>query len=410
MSRTVLRDLTLVILACSLSVPAQAQNAVTDWSLKSAAAITAVRGPASSLYFLALVHGAMYDAAVAVDARYKPFRAHVHKRRPTSERAAIVSAAYHVLHERLPALEPGLSDDYATYIATIGDGPAKQNGLALGEEVARRWLALRVADGFNASPEYIQAPPGPGVWEPTLPAAPADFVMTQVLPYVLSSNDQFRPLGPPSLTSAAYATAFDEIKALGRVDSTQRSAEQTELALFWSEHAGAQWNRNLRAIAIDAGLGLTETARLLAMTHVASADAFVSCFDAKYHYRLWRPVHAVQRADSDGNPATAADPTWTALLNVNHPEYPSAHACSSAAISETLAAYFGSDTRTVVLDSTATPTPRYYSSFSQIVDEVADARVLAGLHFRFSTVDGAEIGHRVAQLVTSRYFQPCRPR
>jgi hypothetical protein len=352
----------------------------------------------------------MYDAAVAVDARYEPFRVGVHTRRPTSERAAIVSAAYHVLHERLPALEPALSDDYATYIAAIGDGPAKRNGLALGEEVARRWLALRVVDGFNASVEYVQAPPGPGVWEPTLPAAPVDFVTTQVLPYVLSSNDQFRPLGPPSLTSAAYATAFDEIKALGRGGSTQRTAAQTELALFWSEHAGAQWNRNLNEIAIDAGLGLTETARLLAMTHVASADALVSCFDAKYHYRFWRPVHAVQRADTDGNAATEADPTWTALLNVNHPEYPSAHACATSAISETLAAYFGSDTRAVALDSAVTPESRYYSSFSEIVEEVADARVLAGLHFRFSTVVGAEIGHRVAQLVTTQYFQPCKRR
>jgi PAP2 superfamily len=410
MLKVVLHRLTLIALALSFTGRAHAQNAVTDWSLKSAAAITAVRAPASSVYFLALVHGAMYDAAVAVDPRYEPFRVRVHARKPASERAAIVAAAYHVLHERLPGLEPALTGDYTAYLATIADGPAKRNGLTLGETVARQWLASRVADGFDQAVEYVQVPPGPGIWEPTAPSAPVDVVMTRVLPYVLVSNDEFRPDGPPALTSDTYATDFQEIQALGRADSTLRTPEQTEIARFWNEHAAAQWNRNLSRLAIDADLDLTDSARLLAMTHVAGADALVSCFDAKYHYRLWRPLHAVQRADTDRNAATDADPTWTALLNVNHPEYPSGHACASAAITETAAAYFGSDTRDIVLDSTASPTPHYYGSFSAIVREVADARIFGGLHFRFSTIDGAEIGHRVAERVASRYFQPCRHR
>ena len=193
---------------------------------------------------------------------------------------------------------------------------------------------------------------------------------------------------------------------MGRVDSVMRTPEQLDVARFWAEHTGVQWNRNLRQLAAAAQLDVVETARMLAMVHVASADATVGCFEAKYNFLLWRPVHAIQRADTDENPLTIPDPTWNALLNVNHPEYPSAHSCWTAAVTDTLAYYFGTDEVQFGLDSTVTGTTRQYSRFSDVLREVQDARIWAGLHFRFSTVDGARLGKQVARLVARHHFRP----
>lgn len=169
-----------------------------------------------------------------------------------------------------------------------------------------------------------------------------------------------------------------------------------------------QWSRNLRQLATAAELDLVETARMLAMVHVASADAVVGCFEAKYAFLFWRPVHAIQRADTDENPLTVPDLTWNALLNVNHPEYPSAHSCWTGALTETLAFYFHTDEAEFGRDSAVTGTTRRYARFSEVGSEVQNARIWAGLHFRLSTSDGAALGRQVAHLVTRRYFRPLK--
>jgi hypothetical protein len=389
--------------------PAAAQNAVSDWSLKAQNAVTAGRPPGSSAYLLALVHAAMYDATVAIEGRYSPFRVEVEVPLAAMPEAAVAAAAYHVLRVRLPALGSTLAAEYAAYLATLGDGPAKMDGIAVGAAVAARWLDLRANDRFDNDVTYVPPPPGPGVWEPTAPTPPVDIKMAQVLPYVLPTADWFRPRGPRPLTSRVYARAFAEVYDLGRIDSPIRSPEQLTVARFWSEHAAIQWNRNLRQLAAAASLDLVDTARLLAMVHVASADAVVGCWDAKYHFLFWRPVHAIQRAETDDNRWTVPDPAWTALLNVNHPEYPSGHGCYTTAVTETLALAFGTDEAEFTLDSAVTGTSRLYSSFSEVAREVGDARVFAGLHFRFSIADGAGIGRRVARLVGRHHFRPARP-
>ena len=398
--------LSWVLVAC----PAAAQNAISDWSLKAQNAVTSGRPPASAEYLLALVHAAMYDATVAIEGRYKPFRVVVEAPRSALTDAAVAAAAYHVLRQRLPALEPALTAEYVAYLATLAAGPATVDGIAVGTAVATRWLELRANDGFDNVVPYVQPPPGPGVWEPTAPTPPIDVKIAQVLPYVMRSADTFRPRGPRPLASRAYARAFDEVKDLGRVDSLIRTQEQLGIARFWAEHTAAQWNRNLRRLAAAASLDLVDTARMLAMVHVAAADAVVGCWDAKYHFLAWRPVHAIQRADTDDNPRTVSDPTWTALLNVNHPEYPSGHACFTTAITDTLAFFFGGDEAEFWLDSAFTGTTTPYSSFSEVAREVADARIFAGLHFRFSITDGAGIGHRVSRLVTRHHFRRARYR
>lgn len=397
----------VALLGVLVARPAVAQNAVNDWSLKAQNAITAGRSPASSEYLLALVHAAMYDAAVAIEGQYRPFRIAADVMHPASPEAAVAAAAYYVLRFRLPALEPALTAEYAAYLSTLPDGPEKDNGTAAGTAVALAWLELCAGDRFDNTVVYEQPPQAPGVWEPTAPTPPVDVKLAQVVPYVMRSADRFRPQGPRPLKSRSYAKAFEEVYDLGRLDSLTRTPEQLEVARFWAEHTAVQWNRNLRQLAAAAQLDFAGTARMLAMVHVASADAVVGCFDTKYHFPSWRPVHAIQRADTDANPWTVPDPSWAALLNVNHPEYPSAHACWTTAVTDTLASFFGTDTVEFSLDSSVTGTVRHYSRFSEVAREVGDARVWAGLHFRFSVTDGDRIGRRVARLVT-RHFRPSR--
>jgi hypothetical protein len=388
--------------------PAAAQNAVNDWSLKAQNVITAGRSPASSEYLLALVHAAMYDAVVAIEGEYLPFRVHVKVDQPALAGAAAAAAAYHVLRQRVPSSEPALTAEYIAYVSALPAGVPREQGLAVGMQVATRWLALRADDRFDANITVQPPSPGPGVWEPTAAAPPVDVKIAQVRPYVMRSPDQFSPRGPRPLESRAYARAFDEVYHLGRIDSIARTAEQLDVARFWAEHTAVQWNRNLRQLAAAAQLDLVGTARMLAMVHVASADAVVGCFEAKYRFLLWRPVHAIQRADTDGNRWTAPDMTWNALLNVNHPEYPSAHSCWTQAVADTLTSFFGTDEAEFGLDSAVTGSTRQFARFSEVAEEVEDARVWAGIHFRFSTDDGSAIGQEVARLVTRHHFAPLK--
>ena len=289
---------------------------------------------------------------------------------------------------RDPANGPGLDNLYNAYLGGIPDGEAKTNGIAVGEEVGLGMVALRTNDGLDDTVPYVQPPPGPGVYEPTAPVPPVGTRLPRVLPLALESASQFRPNGPPALSSGEYARDFNEVKDLGRVDSSVRSADQTALALFWTDSDIPQWNRNLLRLADARGLTAIETARMLAMAHVAGGDAMIGCFDAKYHFLSWCPLHAIRRADTDDNPLTVADPTWQPLRNTpNHPEYPSAHACHTTAIAEALESFFGPGRTSFSLDSLVTGETRYYERFKDAVEEVNNARVWAGFHFRYADED-----------------------
>ena len=402
------RSMGVALVSVLMAWPAAAQNAVNDWSVKAQNVITTGRSPASSEYLLALVHAAMYDAVVAIEGEYLPFRVRLEVDHPASADAAVAAAAYHVLRQRVPASEPALTAEYLAYVSALPVGLPTENGLGVGMNVAIQWLGLRADDRFDASVIYQPPPSGPGVWEPTATTPPVDVKIAQVRPYVMPSAAHFRPRGPRRLDSPAYARAFAEVYDVGRIDSVDRTPEQLDVARFWAEHTAVQWNRNLRQLAAAAQLDIVKTARMLAMVHVASADATVGCFDAKYSFLWWRPVQAIQRADTDDNPRTDADVTWNALLNVNHPEYPSAHSCWTQAVTDTLSYFFGTDKAEFGLDSTVTGSTRQYARFSEVAAEIQDARVWAGIHFRFSTEDGATIGRRVARLVTRHHFRPVK--
>ena len=227
-----------------------------------------------------------------------------------------------------------------------------------------------------------------------------------IRPLALRSASQFRPHAPNPLTSPAYAADLNQVEQLGRADSATRTPEQTTQALFWTDHDIRQWNDGMLRLAAARGLDLVQTARMLAMAHVAGGDAMIACFDAKYHYWAWRPFQAIPLAGTDGNPATVADPTWQPLRPTpNFPEYPSAHACHSTAVVAALDAFFGTDRVPFTLDSRVTGTTRDYARLHDVVTDVDAARVLVGFHLLSSDLQGSRLGRRVGRYVVGHDFQ-----
>jgi hypothetical protein len=398
---------------------------VLDWSTEARRAIVPPSAgpenfgnkfPGEAGVYMGIVHVAIYDAAVAIEGGYKPYAIQLTAPPDTSAAAAIATAAHHTLVGLQPALgltptQQGILDgDYTAYLAAIPDGTAKTNGITIGEQVAAAVLALRANDGREKNPTLadLNPPaPGAGVWQPDPTRPVLGLRLPGIRPLSLISASQFRPDGPNPLTSPEYADDLNQVKELGRLDSTTRTPEQTTEALFWTDHDARQWNDGMLRLAAARGLDLVQTARMLAMAHVAGADALIACFDAKYHYWSWRPYQAIAHADEDGNPATVADPTWQPLrATPNHPEYPSAHACHTTALAEALGAFFGTDKVTFTLDSRVTGTTREYDSFHDAVKEVDQARVLAGFHFRNSDQEGSSLGRKVGRYVVDHLFRP----
>ncbi len=370
--------------------------------------------PGEAAVYMGIVHVAIYDAAVAIEGGFRPYAPTPAAPRNTSADAAIATAAYDTLSGLQPQLGANqtiLDNDYAAYLAAIADGQAKTNGITVGEQAARAILTLRANDGRGCSttPAELGLPAaGPGVWQPA-PGPVLGLCLPAMRPLALRTASQFRPDGPYSLTSQAYVNDFNQVKELGRIDSTTRTPEQTIQARFWTDHDIRQWNDGMLRLAAAHRLDLVQTARMLAMAHVAGGDAMIACFDAKYHYWFWRPYQAIPQADNDGNPATVADPSWTPLgTTPNFPEYPSAHACHSTAVVQALDAFFGTDKVPFTLDSRATGTTRHYKRLQDVVKDVDWARVLVGFHFRNSDLQGTALGRKVGTYVAAHYFQPLR--
>jgi hypothetical protein len=361
---------------------------------------------------LATVQIAVYDTAMAIAGTHKPFATTPSP--PVSGAsidAAINEAAYRVLlglfpsRSALPTAGEGYQAMYDSEMAKIAAGSAKVLGIALGADVARATLALRANDGRSVALPPFVAGTGLGQFQPSGPNL-AGRASPYIRPFVLASVDQFRPEPPPALTSALYATDLNEVKAYGGAVSALRTAEQLEIARFNTESPAVQAPRNLRRLATTQD-GLAENARLLAMLTVASADASLACFDAKYTYLFWRPRTAIPQADLDGNPATDVDAGWLPVVTTpNHPEYPAAHACALSSISETLRGFFGTKKVAFAWDSTVTATTRHYATTDEFIREGMNARIWGGMHYRNSTEVGAHIGRKTAQWMMRDHFQP----
>jgi len=393
----------------SLPGPVRA-DVVTDWNLTTLqAAAAASLNPQRQQRVAAMAHAAMHDAVNSVAPRYEAYAVQVSPSGEASIEAAAVQAAYGVLIRLLPGRAAMLDAARSASLSQIPDGPVKEEGLAVGEAVAVQIVALRSTDGsdvdgsytFGSGPgEYQRTPPTFG--NPVLPA------FGFVTPFVLRRGDQFRAGGPPRLKSDKYAADFNEVKRLGSVNSAERTAEQTEIALCGAEPPLAMWNRVARSLTAQRQTGLVENARLFALMNLAMMDATIACWDSKYTYRFWRPVTAIPLADTDGNDATEADPAWTPLRPTPlHPEYPSGHSCVSNAAAKVLTSFFGKH----IAFSTATSTcpagvVRSYDSLQALADEVGDSRIYIGFHFRSSIRDGAKIGRQVGHWTFHRFLQP----
>ena len=398
---------------------------VIDWSNEARRAIVPPSAgpenfgnkfPGEAAVYMGIVHVAIYDAAVAIEGGYRPYAIALTAPAGTSPAAAIATAAHDTLIGLQPALglngaqQAILDGDYAAYLAAIPGGAAKTNGIAIGKQVAAAVLALRAHDGRDKNPTLadLHPPtPGRGVWQPDLSRPVLGLRLPGIRPLALSRASQFRPDGPNPLTSAEYAEDFNQVKQLGRFNSRTRTAAQTTQALFWTDHDIRQWNDGMLRLAAARGLDLVQTARMLAMAHVAGADAMIACFDAKYHYWFWRPYQAIPLAGTDGNPATVPDPNWRPLRTTpNFPEYPSAHACHSTAVVTALDAFFGTDKIPFSLDSRVTGTTRQYDRLRDVVNDVDLARVLVGFHFFSSDEQGSRLGRQVGRYVVRHLFQP----
>ena len=388
-------------LAC-LAVPATA-NVITDWD---AMAVTVVAPAPLGQRELAMVHVAMFDAVNSIERRYRPYLVQLTALKTTSQDAAAAIAAATVLVGLRPMAAAETKAALATYLATIADGEPKSDGIKLGEAVAAKILLARANDGSSAADAY-RPKTKPGAYVPT-PITVAS-VWPAVAPFALTTPSQFRPPPPIALDSQEWAADFNELKTHGGKTSTMRSTQQTETARFWLMVGAPGYHPVARQLIAARQMNTIDSARFMALYAVALADAYIAVFDAKYHYEFWRPITAIRNGDLDGNPATELETTWQPIDNTPmHPEYPCAHCIQSGAAAAVIESMFGSaDIPEVsVTSSTATGVTHRWTSLRAFSDEIANARIWAGFHYRFSTRVCTEMGHQIGEYVTKNVMQP----
>jgi hypothetical protein len=389
-------------------------DVVTDWNQNLIDTLVAVNAsPLVSFRAAAIVQVAVFDAVNGIKPRYAAIHMDSNGPRKASRDAAAVQASYATLVALFPSQQAALDAKREEALAAIAleeNSRSIERGIAWGQEVADAILQWRSRDGFTPPPFPFLGGTAVGQWRPTepdfLPGAGLQFSAME--PWAITFPSRFRPAGPPALTSDQYTTDFNEVKEIGRIDSATRTAEQTEIALFWGGNAGIAWNRVATSVilASESDRTTVENARLLAHLNIAMADAIIACWDAKYRYVTWRPITAIRLADTDGNPATAEDPSWEPLLvTPPHPDYPSGHSTISGAAATVLATSLGDETAFTLTSETLPGVTRSYARFTGAADEANAARVYAGIHFRFACVDGRTAGDAIGNLVMANVAQ-----
>jgi len=366
-------------------------DVVTDWNVRSGEIILESRlGTPPAIRVMAYVQTAVHEAAMAA--------------RDGSMDAAVAAAHRATLTKLVPSQQASIEAAYQAAIARIADGPAKSAGITAGERAAAAVLAAR--DEGTPQPDSHRPHAVAGVYVPT--ASPAVTHWPNRKPWVMTTASQFRPGPPPVLTSAAWTRDFNEIKGMGGKASTRRTAEQTEVARFWEFSLPSIYHGLVRSVADMPGRDPLRNARLFATVAQAMDDAMIAVFDAKYHYNFWRPSTAIRNGDIDGNDATEREATWTPFIDTPmHPEYPSAHSILASAVGAVLKAEFGNDPVPVM--STTSPTAkgamRKWSSVEAFTQEVADARVWEGVHYRTSTDVGAAMGVKIGAVAAAKFLR-----
>ncbi|HEY3838210.1 MAG TPA: vanadium-dependent haloperoxidase [Bryobacteraceae bacterium] len=388
---------------------------VTDWNHIMLTAMLAqpVTPAPVATRTAAIFQSAVFDAANGVAPLYKPIYVAPAAPRGTSIRAAVVQAAYASLLHLYPDQKSSLDQHRSDSLAAITDAnEAVQAGLIWGQYVADEIWGWRSLDGFSDSrPPYLGGN-DPGQWRPTPPAMAPGLVpqLAQAAPWVLQSPSQFRPAGPAGLTSDQYTADFNETKSMGGATNSGRTADATLYASFWQAgNPPDYWDPVVISLAAEHHLSMVETAQALALVNMGIADSIVGCWDAKYAYSSWRPITAIQLADSDGNDRTTADSAWTPLIvTPPFPEYPSAHSCASGAATHILSQKFGEESSFNVVSNAMPGVTRNFHNFTAALSEVVNARIYGGIHFRTACVDGTALGIAVGDYVMTHAVTPLR--
>jgi hypothetical protein len=415
MQRTTLRVLTILVV-CLLGFSIVRADAVSDWNAIAQQTVitagTARPGP-SGVIEVAMVHVAVYDAVQAIEGKYEPYYVDI-PGASGSPIAATAKAAHDVLVSRFPAQAAALGITYQNYLIARGialDDP----GIAAGASSAAAIIALRSCDGaFPSGPPDFVGGTGIGVWRPTPPANspmnPGPWLGV-VKPFTLTRPSQFRSDPPPDVSSRHYARDYNEVKVIGALNGSSRTPEQTDQAHFWAGNFGVMLNKLVRDIADAHVDNVADSSRLFALTSMAQADAIITAWNDKAHYVLWRPITAIQNGDVDGNPRTAGDPTWTSLIaNPPYPDYTSGANAITGATVRALRNFFRRDRMDFSVTTTNTgPTTqdtREFKRFSEAAQEVVDARVYLGIHFRFADEASRTLGFKVADWGYNNYLTP----
>ena len=385
---------------------------VANWDAVGTQAFSAAAlSPAEGHTIFAYVAIAVYDSVMAIKGGHEPFAVDVDAPANTSAEAAVAAAARRVLENYLPAQTGIVETAYAASLSGIPDGVAKTNGVTVGTAVADLLIVQRSDDGFRANVGYTPPnPAGPGDWVPTAATPPIGSYLGRMRPFALRSADQFRPKGPPALGSKKWADEYNEVKTIGSNAATSpRTADQTAAARFWAEAPVQQARGSFRKFVLDRQLDVTDASRFMAMMSVTYADGLIACFDAKYLYERWRPITAIRAGDTDGNSATVGDPSWTPLLPAtpNHPEYPSAHSCITPAAGLVISRFLNSQQIDFTIPSVANPAApaRTFATPDALANEVSNARIWGGIHFRSAVEEGVKMSKRTADFVLAHNFR-----
>lgn len=398
-----------------LSAPAPYANPILDWNAVMMGAIRMENsGPTLSTRNLTILHLSMYDAVQAVARTCQPYRFQPEPAPDTSLEAAAVGAGYEVLKVLYPSARARADEAFDLWESRVTDPTGVSEGLTLGTAVARQVIQLRSADGSQTQVPYIPSNE-PGAWRRTPPffRPPLDPHWRHVRPFAIPDIDSFLPPPPPPLDSPEYAADWEEVRQLGAQFSPIRTAEQSLIAVFWSDFSytampPGHWHEIAAGIARSAETPMVDCARLFALLSLAQADAAIVCWETKFRHNLWRPVTAIQQADRDGNEATPADPTWNHYLaSPPFPAYTSGHSTFSKASAEVLALFYGTDSLTFTASSDSLPgVVRTYHSLADCADEVGRSRIYGGIHYEFDNREGKSSGARIAQFIMRHCLLP----
>jgi hypothetical protein len=400
----------------AIGVPVSASaNVITDWDGKAVALVMPAGplGVSQQIYtaqrMMGMVHAAMFDAVNSIERRYEPYLVQLPADPTTSKEAAAAAAAATVLATIDEKTAREVTVTLATYLASIpDDGSAKADGIRLGEAVAAKVLEVRAIDGHNALDDY-RPRTAPGVYVPTSITAASTW--SKVKPFALTAASQFRPDPPISLSSREWATDYNEIKDYGRQSDAKRSTQQTETARFWLMVGPPACHPFVRQLVTAKQMSVGDSARLMALAAIGLNDALIAVFDAKYHYNFWRPITAIRNGDIDGNDLTEREATWQPIDNTPmHPEYPCAHCILSGAIAGVIKTASGSEDipEIAITSPTAPGVTHRFTNMTAFTDEIANARIWSGFHYRFSTKVGTDMGLKIGEYVVNNVMQPAQ--